>query len=301
MEKVIFSYSLFEPKHLFTENRAHDKHNTSLRYWYNLPLIPIVNKILFPNSEMLLFVDKCVFENPLSEVINVLSLYIDSFKVIIKDDPYNTIEPTFWRFEPIFKKDNQVVFTRDIDSLPSKEEYYLTNYFLNKPDLYIQTIRSHPNHIFPITIMLAGLSGFKPLKIDQIKETNYQQFCEKYLSEIYGSDQKALIDFFTKDKVFNKNHFLDCKINTKYKLPKALIDCQEVIFDKKMESKMRILYLEELLNWLKKNIAWSGEPIDIRGLAFNDFLNLNYPEVKLLKKSMALCSEKVNDFYLLRS
>jgi hypothetical protein len=300
MDKIIFSYSLFEPKQLFHENRAHDKHNHQLRYWYNLPLIPIVNKILYPNSETLLYVDQSIWKNPISEVIKILLTQVDTFKVVLKKDSYNTIEPTFWRFEPIFDKGNTAVFTRDIDSLPSKEEFYLTNYFLATPWAYVQTIRSHPNHIFPITKMLAGLSGFKPNKIESIKETSFQKFCETYLSEVYGSDQKALIDFFTKDKGFTLNHFLDCRINTQKKLPKPLIDCKELVFEKKLEKKMYDVHFNELLSWLQKNIAWSGEPIDIRGLPINDFLQLSYPEVKLLINSLSLSSMKVRDFYLFK-
>jgi len=300
MGKVLFSYSLFEPKSLFSEKRAHDKHNTALRYWYNLPLLPAINTILFPNSETRLYVSKSIWDNPLSEVISALVERFDSFKVVSKEDNYNTIEPTFWRFEPIFDKTYDAVFTRDVDSLPSKEEFLLSAYFLSDPNYSIQTIRSHPNHIFPITIMLAGLSGFKPKQISNLEKSSYEQFCETYLTEEYGSDQKALINFFTKDKDFVSNQFLDCRINKMAKLPKPLIDCKTLVYDKKLEKSFQNHQVSELIKYLEKNIAWSGEPIDIRGLPISDFLQLNYPAIKLLLSSLSLCSKQTRDFYLFK-
>lgn len=301
MGKILFSYSLFEPKSLFNERRAHDKHNSTLRYWYNLPLIPAINSILFPNSETRLYVSKSIWDNPLGEVISALVEQFDSFKVVSKDDNYNTIEPTFWRFEPIFDKDYETVFTRDIDSLPSKEEFLLSAYFLSDPNYSIQTIRSHPNHIFPITIMLAGLSGFKPKQISFLEGSSYEQFCETYLSDEYGSDQKAIINFFTKDKDFISNQFLDCRINKMAKLPKPLIYCKELIYDKKFEKSFQTYQTTELIKWLEKNITWSGEPIDIRGLPISYFLQLNYPEIKLLLTSLSLCSKEIRDFYFFKN
>ncbi len=301
MGKTLFSYSLFEPKSLFSEKRSHDKHNTALRYWYNLPLIPAINNILFPNSETRLYVSKSIWENPLSEVISSLVEQFESFKVVSREDNYNTIEPTFWRFEPIFDKAYETVFTRDIDSLPSKEEFLISSYFLSNPNHSIQTIRSHPNHVFPITIMLAGLSGFKPNKISFLEGKSYKQFCETYISDEYGSDQKALINFFTMDKDYIRSQFLDCRINKMAKLPKPLIDCKELVYDKKFEKSFQIYHATELIKWLEKNIAWSGEPIDIRGLPMSDFLQLNYPEIKILLSSLSLCSNKIRDFYFFKN
>ena len=300
MGKVLFSYSLFDPKSLFSEKRAHDKHNSALRYWYNLSLIPAINQILFPNSETRLYVSKSIWDNPLSEILYILAEQFESFNVLSKEEDYKTIEPTFWRFEPIFDKTYDTVFTRDIDSLPSKEEYLLSSYFLSDPNYSIQTIRSHPNHIFPITIMLAGLSGFKPKQIPFLEGSSYEQFCETYLSDEYGSDQKALINYFTKDKNFIRNQFLDCRINKMAKLPKPLIDCKELVYDKKLEKSFQNHLDFELIKWLEKNIAWSGEPIDIRGLPMSDFLQLNYPAIKLLLSSLSLCSNKTRDFYLFK-
>jgi hypothetical protein len=44
----------------------------------------------------------------------------------------------------------------------------------------------------------------------------------------------------------------------------------------------------------------SGEPIDTRGLPISDFLQLNYPAIKLLFSSLSLCSKQTRDFYLFK-
>jgi hypothetical protein len=45
---------------------------------------------------------------------------------------------------------------------------------------------------------------------------------------------------------------------------------------------------------------WTEKGYDFMRLTLNDFLQLNYPAIKLLLSSLSLCSKQTRDFYLFK-
>lgn len=295
---IIFSYSLFEPISLFEDQRRHDPHNNKSRYWYNLPLIPIINSILFPSSKSVFYVSENIWENPLSDLLLQIEQRFEEVTVITKKCNYQSIEPTFWRFEPIFDTGNEYVFPRDIDSITTLGELYCLGYFIENNESFIQTIRSHANHQFPITVMLAGLSGFKPNKIDFLRNQSYQDFYKSNTSINYGSDQKALIRFFTQNAEINRKHFLDCQINTVYQVSKPLISCKEFVYTNKLEKEIFKKNNSPIIKWIGEKKRWCGEPIDGRGQILESLLRLDYLECKKMLIALSKTNQFVRDFFL---
>jgi hypothetical protein len=69
--KKVFSYSLFEPKHL-PPHRTWDKwKNDSARYWYNIPTILLLNKAIYSDYEVVFYLSPNIWNNPLSEIFKV--------------------------------------------------------------------------------------------------------------------------------------------------------------------------------------------------------------------------------------
>ena len=74
-QRKILSYCLFEPKAL-PQHRYWDKwRSDDSRYWFNLPAIVLVNKLLFPDYAMVLHVTKNVWKNKLSLILKKAQLF----------------------------------------------------------------------------------------------------------------------------------------------------------------------------------------------------------------------------------
>jgi len=267
MDKKVFSYSLFEPKHL-PQHRTWDKWgNNKERYWFNIPSIIILNKLLYPEYDTLFFVSPNIWNNPLSKIFEC---FVDNIKIETITREYEFTEPAIWRMIPLWDREIKILHPRDIDSLPTKTEYKYIQEFENS-DCLVGTMRSHENHFGIACRILAGLCSFKPNKISpSIKGINFDFYYSKRLDR-YGSDQDLLIETFTKNSDFTSKYFLDCKIDkqkNKQDFPcieSNLLDClieedKQKIFDKINEY---------------TNITWLGEPCDSRGNLLNYLLELD--------------------------
>jgi hypothetical protein len=299
MEKIIISYCLFTPKNLNKEIRVWDPHNSELRYWYNIPALVAINLMVYPNSEIWIYMPEDLIKHPLFEILEKLSEKFDMLKLKFLSLSYNHTEPTLWRYKPVFDKLSGLVLCRDLDSIPNMSEIKATYYFINQPNYYLQTLRTHKNHIFPITTILAGLSAYRPNKISFLSNTNFNEFYLQYKSNLYGLDQKSIIEIFTKDPEWTKKYFLDCPISTKiHKVGKPLIACKSVE-EKKYKDSVNISHVSnELLELLNETTIWGGEPIDFRGPKLEKLLSYNNLITFKLKKVMMDCSNYTRNFYL---
>jgi len=264
--KKVFSYSLFEPKvlpqHRFWDTKKNDKN----RYWYNIPTISIVNEALFPEYENIFYVSKNIWNNPVSEVFDICS----NIECRTIDKDYDLTEPAIWRMMPLWNLDVDILCTRDLDSLPSIEEYYFLKEF-EKSDCLVGTLRSHENHYGLSCRMLAGLSSFKANKIPfEIKGPNYY-FYEVNKLDRYGSDQELLIRTFTTNEEFTKNYFLDCKIH-KQKNSQDFACNNFSIKEYEIENQKQEIF-DLIKN--KTNSEWLGQPCDSRGELLKEILKMN--------------------------
>ena len=127
MSKIL-SYSLFEPK-VLPSHRTHDKWlNNHDRYWYNIPALVAINKILYPDHEMRLYLSKNVWDNPRSKIFQTLEK-IGNLKIHTIEMDYNGTEPSVWRMMPLWELDTDVLHCRDIDSIPTEKEHKYALYF----------------------------------------------------------------------------------------------------------------------------------------------------------------------------
>lgn len=288
MKNIIISYSLFGEKNI-GENLSH-------KYWYNIPALVAINLMVYPNASIWIYLPEELIKHPLYEILEKLTEKFDALKLKFLSYSYHNTEPTLWRYKPVFDKLSDIVLCRDLDSLPNENEILATQYFIEQPNYYIQTLRTH---IYPITTILAGLSGYRPSKINQISNISFNDFYFQFKSDLYGLDQQSIIEIFTKDEEWTDKYFMDCPISTKqHKVGKPLIKCKSLEV-KKYRKKVNISHVStELLSLLNENAILGGEPIDFRGEKLENLLSYNNLITFKLKKVIMECSNFTKNFYL---
>jgi hypothetical protein len=274
MSKIL-SYILFEPKTLPTW-RTWDKCSQERdRYWYNIPALVVLNKVLYPEHEMRLYLSKNVWDNPKSKIFKTLEK-LGNLKIHTINANYDKTEPMIWRMMPLWESGVSALHCRDLDSLPTEREHKYTLYFEKSPNA-IGTMRTHRNHHGIKCRMLGGLCSYKPNSIPiSTKFPNFQMYYS--LRHKHVNDQDLMIDVFTKDKQFTKNNFLDYHgyfQSNKQNFPCSVVSDEELNKIKVTNQQSNILqYLKE-----KGFDKWAGEPVDSRGEVTEKILSIF--EVKL--------------------
>jgi hypothetical protein len=281
--KKVFSYSLFEPK-ILPNIRTWDKwKNNSTRYWFNIPTIALLNKILFPEYECRFYLSPNIWDNPLSKIFEIF----DNIKCETINREYSITEPAIWRMMPLWERTVAVFHSRDVDSLSTIEEYKYIKTFENSNCL-VGTIRSHENHYGIACRMLAGLSSFKPNQINPaVKGINFD-FYYALKDNNYGSDQNLMIKLFTKNKDFTNKYFLDYKIDkqvNKQDFECIEADTSNIVVDENIKNIFSFIRKES-------NTTWLGEPCDSRGNILKYLLNSN----KNIKQKI-INNVKLKEFY----
>jgi hypothetical protein len=281
--KKIFSYSLFEPKYL-PSHRTWDKWKNDIsRYWYNIPAILLINKVIYPDYEVVFYLSPNIWSNPLSEIFKCF----DNIRCETIDRDYTLTEPAIWRMMPLWERGVSVLHTRDIDSLPNISEFKYIKAF-EESNCSVGTLRSHENHYGIACRMLAGLSSFKPDRITpHTKGFNFDFYYSQRKNE-YGSDQNLMIKTFTSDTEFSKNNFLDCAID-KQKNEQDFPCIKADITNRIVQPEVQKIF-EEIKNFTKA--SWLGEPCDSRGGLLNYLL-----EFEEKAKKEILSYNILTDFY----
>ena len=171
-------------------------------------------------------------------------------------------------------------------------------FFLQKNSFYVNTIRSHSNHATPPTIILAGLCGFRPKKIDFLNDINFDMYYNHFCNAQWGTDQSSLINLFIRDPNWTGSHFLDSPISSDiHQVGNPLIRC--VSFNQDFyRLNVNIDINKEVLNILNKETKWSGEPINFRGKNLKEFLQIDIPQINKMKEILENCSDDIKNFYL---
>lgn len=270
----IISYSLFNSVKKFNDIRYWDDHKTiDFRYWVNLPAVILVNNILYPNYKTKLFIDDSIKNSLLYPFLQYINSNKD-FNFILHEikeklpDNEPSCRKKMWRYMPIWDKENEIVFPRDLDSLPNSSELKCCRLF-ESSKCEIMTIRSHPHHTHtnPALRMLGGLSGFKPNIINDTY--SYDGFYDKFRAmKNWGLDQDAIRLHFveSKSQEYLSANFMDCAIN--YRKENSSWSCVPVT-----ENNLIQISLSEMDNNIIKIIDpltdWAGKPIDSRPLLNN--------------------------------
>jgi len=289
----IISYSLFKPKKIYEHRFWDEDRSNPLRYWFNIPSLLIANKILYPDFLNVFYVDNETFD---SEICELLIDLLADFKIQIRrvNDDYQDHGPALWRLKPLWQ-DVDILLSRDIDSIPNKEEYKSFVLF-EKSTCVVSTIRSHENHYNYPCRMLIGLSSFKPNLIEEdIKRHSFPEFRDfyNYDSKRWDNDQLTVINCFTKDEKFTQDNFLDIRINNQefsQDFPCCSLSENDLKSVSISEEKESLFDLVDEYGLTK----WAGQPCDSRG----DFLvevceTFGYN--KVLEK---ISNSKLGKFYL---
>ena len=259
------------------QHRLHDKHKSEKdRYWYNLIATTLTNSILYPKYDMLLYISPNIAECRFVDTIYALN-ELRNFSFQTVEMEYSGTEPAIWRMMPLWRRDVEVFHTRDIDSVPTEIEYRYTKAFDRSP-CAIGTLRTHQNHYGIKCRMLAGLSSFKPEKVPfSMKfDSFYTYYAMKHGN--YGSDQDLMIERFTSDPKFTKNHFFDHKAYNQTNSQD--FPCIEA--SKEQLSRIKLNNEQKMVFLLQKDCNldnWAGEPVDARGRYTKHLLNM-FPSVR---------------------
>lgn len=298
MESLVLSYCFFEPKSLHKEMRTWDLYNNQDRYWYNIPALMAVNSIIYPNAKIKIHYSKSVSDNPLFEILEKISNVFPNIELVSINYDYQNTEPTMWRYKPVFDKEAEVVFCRDIDSLPTSDEIRASYYFLKNSGYFVHTLRTHTNHVIPHTIILAGLCGFRPSKIDFISNISFEVYYNHFKNSSWGLDQSSLINLFVHNQNWTDIRFLDSPISTSYhRVGNPLIRCvskDQDFYKKEVELDID----KKLIEFIDRVTTWSGEPIDVRGGRLKELLDIDLPEVRKIRTILDECNEEIKRFYL---
>jgi len=288
MEKII-SYSFFEPKKIH-KHRFWDKFNNVNRYWYNIPSMVLLNRLIYPDFDIVIHISSNIKEKPLYSLLLKLQENDLISLVEIKSD-YTDTEPTLWRYKPLLNKECDILLCRDIDSLPTVDEVRSTKYFIES-DYKVTTIRSHTNHTSPGTIMLAGLCGFRTKHLNL--DLDFNDMLKMRGS--WGLDQGFLIGSITKDQDWTSVNFLDSRLSSKeHTVGKPLIKC--ISFDESYyRDNVNLDINDEILEFLNDCTSWAGEPIDSRKGKLDKLLNIS-DDFKYMRNIIE-SDETIKKFYL---
>jgi hypothetical protein len=290
MDNKIISYSFFKPKRIY-EHRFWDKHNNMDRYWYNIPNLIALNRYLYPDFKIKFHISENIKEHFLYPMLEYLEAkgYLE---IEIMNYDYNETQPTCWRYKPLFNKECDILLCRDIDSLPTFDEYLSTKYFIENDNYYLTSIRSHTNHSTGATIMLAGLCGFRPKVYNTM---DFNTFYNIISNAGWGVDQNSIINLFCSNKLITQNHFLDSPLSNKeHNVGNPIIPC---ISHREDYYRQNVSYDIEpkLIDLLDKMTVWAGEPIDSRRY-IEDILSIISNGDETIRESINI-NDKIRNFY----
>jgi hypothetical protein len=298
MESLTISYCFFTPKSLHKELRFWDVYNTQERYWYNIPALICVNSIVYPDARIKIHLSNEIRENPLFEILQRIVDVFKNVELVFMPYEYENTEPTMWRYKPLFDKESDILLCRDIDSLPNTDEIKSTMFFLKNNQFFTHTLRTHTNHVSPQTIMLAGLCGFRPNKIEFLNNVNFEMYYNHFKNSGWGLDQNSLINMFVRDQNWTKQRFLDSPISTEFhKVGPPIIECQSLNQDV-YRNTIDLDLPKELTQILDSETKWAGEPTNFRGEKLKNILKIDLPQTKLMSEVIDGCSEEIKNFYL---
>ena len=288
---TVLSYCLFEPLHMHPHRTWDANRFEEERYWYNIPSLVIANSILYPKFKNRFYLSDGMQNHPVFPLLQ----YITDVH-LIKKSYTNTSEPMLWRMMPLWDPTVDCFFTRDVDSVPNRQEAQSTLYF-HESNFFIQTIRSHENHYHEQGCdMLGGLSGFKPKHIPNLP-TSFDEYYTRRMNIPWAQDQYLMVETFINSvgTEFTGEYFLDCPIDKQNR--SAVFNCVEV--DKKHLNNIKFNDEQnKLLDIIEKYSisTWAGEPCDARGDILREFMDLDNTMSRKIKKYFS-DNEDIANFY----
>ena len=291
------SYSFFTPKK-YNDDKFYDKYISIDRYWYNIPSIISLNKLLYPDFEIKFYISSDIKDNPLYKVIDESIKKIEGISVEVMNYDYSFTEPTIWRYKPIIESSVDILLCRDIDSIPNEVEVKSTYYFINNENFKITSIRSSKYHNCDGTIILAGLCGFRTKELNY-PNNNFDEFYYNIGIDQWGIDQSFLIRFLkSKGADWILNNFLDSRISNVDNIvlnPRLNCVSNDEIF---YRDNVSLDIDNKLLSLLNSITSWPGEPVNCRGNLLIELLKFDkYPSIRIMK-DILMSDNNLKNFYI---
>tara|TARA_R110000824_G_scaffold401682_1_gene613581 strand:- start:5152 stop:6921 length:1770 start_codon:yes stop_codon:yes gene_type:complete len=288
--KKIISYCLFLPQGMVKNRRHWDNlWNDAKRYWYNIPALCVTDAAFYPDYVKRFYVTQDVMNHELGEFFHKIQ-NVENFEVQVVSDKYENRQLIVQRFQP-FWEDWDIVLPRDVDSIVTNGEWQCSKVFEESPEAHVYSSRSHRQH----SIMMGGLSGFRPKLIQDKIGNNLEEFVETYsLGEDHrwDLDQAILNRAFANDKDFASNRYYDMRIHRAPGRPK--FDCKKYVPIKEIQSHQSSPEMKNLIRVVEEYTGgrWAGMPVNLRGVGTKTLLDHN-PEIK----NVIYSSPKLLEFY----
>ncbi|MEK0336341.1 MAG: hypothetical protein QQN41_02780 [Nitrosopumilus sp.] len=194
------------------------------RFWNGIPYILIANTATYPGFHMKFYVHKDCVNHVLFPLLSEPEKVFDNIEIEIIDEPIQGTKFTIWRMKPLWEKDIDYLFCRDLDYIVTETERKSVEYFIQSKDKITHCMRCYHLHTIPL---MAGLCGFKVKDVFELIKNKASTF-EKYLQFgidelhldvysdtekwVWGCDQKLLGAFF--DSVLKTGNHLDCPLQS---------------------------------------------------------------------------------------
>lgn len=296
----IISYVIFD-RNRVDENRWYDPHaNDKRRYWYNIPMMALANDLVLPELRTKVYIQQNVKANPLIDFMLKASERLPRFDIQHFNWGRVNTEATMCRLFPIWEKDVEFLFCRDIDSVINAKEVRAMKVYLKTTDYAIQTMRTHPEHnALP---MFAGLCGFNvPVlkkKTPIVKSFyEYSKIGHRFGISKFGIDQSVMGWYFvdSRNPCWQPN-ILDTRVQC---FADPVVPFKQYNFSSFPQEKYDTYPLEcdnEMLAICDRLTVWPGEPVDSRGKFLNEALSLNRDSGRIIREIIE-GNPKLKDYY----
>ena len=311
MTKII-SYSLFKQTGPKFDRNSHDPlDNKQDRYWLNIPFILLANKYIFKDITTKLYLSSNLKNHRLFPLLAKAAQNLDSFELAIVNRPVVGTEPTLWRMMPLWEKDIEFCFCRDLDSVVTAYEAKIMSYFMGTSFL-INNIRTLAFHNGEGTSLMAGLSGYN---VTRLKEElplpkgfdNYMRFYKKSINKsTWGCDQETLINFFIRHRPERiRRKILDIYVQPS---PSVKQELKGTVNPNKhynvVSSDINIVKNNKLIGTNNKIIqfidsqsTWAGGPINASGAPLRQLINFINDDYCNKMKDIITSNKTLLNFY----
>lgn len=264
------SYSMFQPTNVNRGHRTWDDHYSMDRYWYNIPSIVATYKTIYPDIDIVIHISKSILSHPLYKLLTLLH-DANLIKVLIHKEDCVDLKPSMWRYIELFDDNIDVLFVRDLDSVPNLLEFISNDHFTNN-DNSVSTIRSHSGHNTVGTVMLAGLSSFKPSVINHGGMT-FDVFYNGAVQTSWGVDQRAIIKYIF-DHLSLSHNFTDYIIQGDSQNVVTPVDVNYDCIDVTTLPN-KFTKHKKLFNILNDVTSWAGQPVDCKGESLYNIIQVS--------------------------
>lgn len=257
--KNVIAYSLFRNnKNEVNRFWDPDQDKGFDRYLWNIDAILLVNKIVYPDFETRIYIP---YYLKIPDRFSMLKCFV---KVDILTEYINK-EPMLFRLLPLWEKDINYLFCRDIDSLPNEQEIR-AGYLFMQSKAIAQGIRSHKYHGGLDHSLLGGLSAYNVPLLREKGFLNNTFLDLLYKAKNIDPEMKWHIDLDTITGFFlSQREFSEQILQTNFNDSPLELGLNRIRYPQEDYDNIDLSFINpELLSLLNEITEWCGQPVDCR-------------------------------------